>query len=130
MSFRKHAFRHPALWHVTGWGLIAVIVYLSLAHTSIGVPGQYGDKYGHVIAYGAVMFWFLQIYECTPSRITAAASLIALGVGLEFLQGWSGYRTFDYADMIADCIGVGLGWIAAPPRTPHVLERIEKAAPT
>jgi hypothetical protein len=126
MIFRKHPFQHPVVWMALGWSLVGVIVYLSLAHTSIGIPGQNGDKYGHVIAYGAVTFWFLQIYECRPSRLTIAAGLIALGVGLEFAQAWTGYRTFDYADMVADCIGVALGWLASPPRTPHLLERVEK----
>lgn len=126
MNFRKHAFRYPGVWITLGWSMLAVIVYLSLARNTIDIPGSYGDKYGHVIAYGAAMFWFLQIYECVPSRIIAACGLLALGVGLEFAQAGTGYRTFDYADMVADAIGIAIGWIASPPRTPHVLERVEK----
>ena len=110
-----------------GWSLIVVIVYLSLAHNTITIPGENGDKYGHILAYASVMYWFLQIYECKPSRFLIAAGLIALGVGLEFAQAWTGYRTFDYADMVADCIGIAVGWLISPPRSPHVLERVEKA---
>jgi hypothetical protein len=126
MIFRKHEFRHPALWITVAWSLVAVVVYLSLASLSISAPAAHADKYGHVLAYGVVMFWFLQIYECTPSRLTFAGALIALGIGLEFAQSWTGYRTFDYADMVANAIGITIGWLAAPPRTPHVLERVEK----
>lgn len=126
MIFRKHQFRRPALWIALGWLLIIVIVYLSLAHNTINIPGQNGDKYGHILAYAAVMFWFLQIYECTPSRLTIMAALVALGIGLEFAQAMTGYRTFDYGDMVADCIGVALGWLAAPPRTPNVLDPVDK----
>ena len=126
MIFRKHEFRHPAIWIAVAWSLVGLIVYLSLASMSISVPGAHADKYGHVLAYGVVMFWFLQIYECTPSRVTIAGGLITLGIALEFAQAWTGYRTFDYADMGADALGVAIGWLAAPPRTPHVLERVEK----
>ena len=127
MPFRKHEFRHPLIWTAVAWSLVVVIVYLSLAKTSIPVPGAHADKYGHVLAYGVVMFWFLQIYECTPSRLTIGGGLLGLGVALEFAQSWTGYRTFDYADMVADAIGVTLGWLAAPPRTPHILERVDRA---
>jgi glycopeptide antibiotics resistance protein len=36
-----------------------------------------------------------------------------MGVGLEFVQGWLAYRTFDTMDMAANTIGVLLGWGAA-----------------
>ena len=34
---------------------------------------------------------------------------LALGVALEFMQGWTDYRTFDVADMAADALGVAVG---------------------
>jgi VanZ family protein len=39
------------------------------------------------------------------------AALVGLGVGLEFVQGWTGYRSFDVMDMLADSVGVLLGWM-------------------
>ena len=33
-----------------------------------------------------------------------------MGVALEFVQGWGGYRLFDIADMVANTLGVLLGW--------------------
>jgi hypothetical protein len=33
---------------------------------------------------------------------------------------------FEYADMVADCVGIVLGWMVSPPRTPNLLERIER----
>ena len=35
-----------------------------------------------------------------------------MGVALEFIQGWTGYRTYDPFDMLANTIGVALGWAA------------------
>ena len=36
-----------------------------------------------------------------------------MGIGLEFIQGWLGYRTYDPFDMLANTIGVALGWMAS-----------------
>lgn len=125
--FQKHPFKYPALWLMTGWMLIAAIIYLSLANLS-GVPlhVENGDKYGHIAAYAAVMFWFMQIYEDTRSRLTIAAGLLAMGIALEFAQAWTGYRTFERADMIADSVGIAIGWLVSPPRTQNLLDRVEK----
>jgi hypothetical protein len=30
----------------------------------------------------------------------------------------------DPVDMVANAVGVALGWLAAPPRTPNVLDRL------
>jgi glycopeptide antibiotics resistance protein len=36
-----------------------------------------------------------------------------MGIGLEFIQGMLGYRTYEVFDMLANTIGVLLGWAAA-----------------
>jgi glycopeptide antibiotics resistance protein len=41
----------------------------------------------------------------------ALAALIGMGVGLEFLQGWTGYRFFDVRDMVANGSGAMLGFL-------------------
>lgn len=56
------------------------------------------------------MFWFAQLY---PARRLYAAGFIALGVALEFVQGWLGYRAYEHHDMLANTLGVLLGWGAA-----------------
>ena len=33
-----------------------------------------------------------------------------MGVALEFIQGWLGYRDFELFDMGANALGVLLGW--------------------
>jgi VanZ family protein len=42
-----------------------------------------------------------------------ASVLIVMGVTMEFLQDMTGYRSFEYADMLANATGVGLGWVWA-----------------
>ena len=67
------------------------------------------------------MFCFAQLDARHRNRLAYAAGFVALGVGLEFVQGLTDYRTFEVADMVANAIGVLLSWISAPPRGPDVL---------
>lgn len=72
-----------------------------------------GDKLGHLLAYGLLMFWFAQVYFSTKARAAHAALFLAMGIGLEVLQGMSGTRQYDVVDMLANTAGVGCGWMAA-----------------
>src|SRR5690349_16906989 len=105
------------LWLAAGWLLVLAIIYLSLTPHPIDIPVEQGDKIGHLLAYGALMLWFAQVYVKKRQRIVVAAASIALGVGLEFAQLLTDTRMFEVADMLADGTGVLIGWALAPPRT-------------
>jgi VanZ family protein len=120
-----HRLKWRALWLAIGWLILTVIVYLSVAPLPVELPASGGDKIGHVLAYAVAMFWFGQIYGELRPRLFIAAALVGLGIGLEYVQAFTHYRTFDYGDMVADALGVALGWIASPPRVANVLARIE-----
>ena len=96
-----------------GWGWAATIVWLSLTPAPPTLDFEHSDKLGHFLVYGALMFWFCLLYFKTRVRILYAAGFIAMGIGLEFIQGWLVYRTYDPLDMLANTIGVALGWTAA-----------------
>jgi len=105
-----------------GWaGVVGVIILSLIPRPPEVIAIEQGDKAEHVLAYGTVMFWFAQIYVRQRGRVVAAALLVALGVGLEYVQGWTGWREFSYADMAADAVGVAVGWLLAPPRTRNLL---------
>jgi VanZ family protein len=55
------------------------------------------------------MFWFCVLYRSLRVRAFYAAGFIAMGIALEFVQGWLGYRSFEVADMAANTVGVALG---------------------
>ena len=88
--------------------MVVAIVWASLTPAPPSAPGS--DKVGHLAAYGALMFWFAQLYA---RRVAWAAGFVVLGVALEFAQSWTGYRSFEVNDMLANTAGVGLGWGAA-----------------
>jgi VanZ family protein len=97
-----------------GWLCVAAIIYLSLTPVRLElVPAKHGDKLEHAFAYGFLMLWFCQDYQRRTQRMMLALLLIALSVGMEILQGLMGHRSFNYSDMLANNIGVLLGWTAA-----------------
>jgi VanZ family protein len=108
-------------WIIIGWvGVVAVTVLALIPSPPRLVPVEQGDKVEHVLAFGSLMYWFAQVYLQRRSRLAAAGLLMALGVAIEFLQGETGYRSFEYADMGAECVGIFIGWLLAPPRLPNL----------
>lgn len=72
------------------------------------------DKIEHLLAY-AVLTFLPTIHERRRFGFAAATGAVALGVGLEFAQLYSGWRDFEVRDMLADAIGVVSGAAAAIP---------------
>ena len=109
-------------WIALGWaGVIAVIVLSLIPAPPELIEIEEGDKIEHLLAYGSLMFWFAQVYLPVRARWLVAVPLVAMGVGVEFVQGWTGWRLFSYADMLANTAGVAVGWLVATPRTPNLL---------
>ena len=114
LSFEK-------LWLTLGFGFVALVFYLSLAPDlpDTGVPN--GMKIGHVLAYGWLMFWFAQIYRSNAMRYAFALVFCAMGIGLEYIQGLTDYRGFEYSDMFINSTGVGLGLLLSHTRLQNTL---------
>jgi VanZ family protein len=101
-------------WLAAGWLLVGLIIYLSLTpHPPEPLSFLYGDKLEHAFAYGSVALWFFQIYLPVRSRVIGSVMLVGLGIGLEFVQGWTGYRHFEIGDMMANSVGVSIGFVLA-----------------
>lgn len=105
------------------------MIYLSLTSEPPDLGSPEVLSYGHVLAYGWLMLWFAQIHRAGRARLAIAAALCLLGVGLEYAQGMTGYRTFDYADMLFDVIGVALGLALACTSLQDALAALERLLP-
>jgi len=114
--------RWRPLWLTLGWTWAGAIVWLSLTPAPPKVDFAQSDKVGHFIAYGGLMLWFSLLYLKRASRAAYATGFIAMGVGLEFVQGWLGYRTCDALDMAANTLGVLLG-LALGLAMPRIMAR-------
>jgi len=104
---------------------VALVIYLSLMRPPSGVSSQVFDI-GHLFVYAWLMTWFAQIHRPTATRFAIGAALCALGAALEFLQGMTGYRTFDYADMAMNTFGVVIGLLLARTPAQYVLRECER----
>ncbi len=112
-------------WLALGWIWVLVVFYLSLMpHPPEPVAFSGVDKVEHALAYALLMLWFCQVY-LGAARIRTSLWLVAMGVGIEFLQRMTGYRAFEYADMLADATGVLAGWGMALTKLGNVLRMLE-----
>lgn len=112
-------------WRTIGWLLVGLVIVESLIPGPIEVPIEQGDKLAHVAAYATLMFWFAQDGR-RERRMLYAIAFGAMGVALEFAQRFTGYRTYDVADMLADAVGVAIAWAISPPRGPEIIPRLER----
>ncbi|HHI92123.1 MAG TPA: VanZ family protein [Gammaproteobacteria bacterium] len=104
-------FQWYGLWVSVGWALVALVIYLSLSFNPPSIlEFTFADKLKHMFAYGVLMGWFGQLYSARKSQLIWALAFCLLGVTMEFAQGWGGHRFFDVVDMVANSIGVLLGW--------------------
>jgi VanZ family protein len=113
-------------WFAIGWLGIAAVIYLSLTPNPPKLDLEQGDKLQHLAAYGSLMLWFAQLAVARNRRLWTGIALIGLGVGLEFAQLALEYRTFSYADMVANAAGVAIGWLLATSRLPNMLTVAER----
>ena len=95
---------------ITAIGIVIAIWVLSLLPLSqSGVPGS--DKIHHFLAYFACMFFWGQCYPRPAQRLVLTILFILMGVLVEFAQGLTGYRYYDWQDMVANGIGVAAAWL-------------------
>ncbi len=98
------------IWLFVGIAILALLWTLSLMPSPPLVGIENADKFGHLAMYGGTMWWWGQYWHTHRQRIGLAIVFTLMGVGIEYLQGRSGWRTFDVQDMIANGAGVALGW--------------------
>lgn len=107
------SLRWQKFWLALGIGFVLLVVYLSLTPDPPDLGISQGLKFGHVLAYAWLMLWFAQLYRSTPRRVLLAALFCGLGIALEYVQGMTDYRGFEYSDMLINSLGVATGWIVA-----------------
>lgn len=74
------------------------------------------DKILHAGSFAVLAFlsaWAFQRKGKAPSVVGIALGCLAYAAATEIAQGLLGWRTADFADLIADMVGVGLGLAAA-----------------
>jgi hypothetical protein len=120
--------RYPWFWRIVGWALVAVVCIGSvLPERALEVLGALAipDKVEHATSYLVLMVWFAGLHARRDS-VPIAIGLVALGLGLEIVQGRLGYRTFDWLDLAADTVGVVAGWVLSMTWLEGWCQRVER----
>jgi VanZ family protein len=100
-------------WLLTGYMLVFLVIYLSLTSQQVNIDMGFSfqDKFYHFIAYFTLMFWFAHVYHGKTHRYTIALAFIMMGVFLEVIQSLTPERYFEYADMVANTVGVVFAYL-------------------
>jgi VanZ family protein len=128
MAMTARPLRYLTLWRTFGRLLVVAMLAVALlpAPAVVGaVP--LGDKIGHVCAFAFLMLWYAQIYD-GGERARCALAALGLGILIELLQALTPYRSAEFADLAADAIGVGLGWLVARGPLGNLLSWLEDRA--
>lgn len=110
------------VWLALGIAWLLAVWVLSL----IPVPPlaqEVNDKIEHATTYALLMLWWGQL-GFPPMRVVLA--LIAMGIGIEFAQGLTPYRSFDVHDMLANTLGVSVASLLLLSPLGRVLQMLEK----
>ena len=82
---------------------------LALLPTSHALPTTGWDKSNHMLAFLTLTLLGLLAYPAKPLAMTI--SLVAYGGLIEVLQSFTPTRSAEWGDLLADAVGVGIGWL-------------------
>jgi len=120
--FKKTSTRdktQKTLWILVGSSAVLLVVYAS---TTFNYPFKrailqtaLGDELAHLLSYGLIMFCFCRSWKASRTQIIVGSGLIALGIGLEFLQIAMGDESlkFGFNDIFANTLGIVVGYVLA-----------------
>ncbi len=117
-------YRH--YWMLLGFLYITIILAGSLLRVpELNLHFSYSDKIIHFLLYFILAGWFIQLYHTLKSRLLILLGAMLLGLLIEYLQGMTAYRSFDYADELANSIGAITAFLLANSAFATLLRRID-----
>lgn len=125
-SSARRAFRRPRLWLSLWIAMIAAVIALSLMRGP-PIPAVLAiGKFDHWLAYFVLEAMAVQIYTSRRAQFGAAVAMTALGIALEFAQGYlTTWRDMSAYDGAIDTLGVAVGLALAWTRFATMLQRID-----
>jgi VanZ family protein len=119
-------YTHAGWWRAIGWLLLAGLTIGSIVPMpGSPLPVEGGDKIGHVLGWGLVTFWWLQLAADRGIMFSRAAGLFAWSIAIEGIQSVTPWRSGEWADVAANAAGVGLAVILWHTPARHALARID-----
>ncbi|MGB0126486.1 MAG: hypothetical protein WBP72_02525 [Rhodocyclaceae bacterium] len=121
--------RYRSLWIAIGTMGLAALVFVHVTSHShhLLTFHRNADKIEHILAFGAAMVWFGQLYRRGLERALFCACLILGGVALEYAQHALGhFDPVEYGDMAADAAGACLGMLVLRTRAADIISWLTK----
>ncbi len=119
--------RWRRFWLAAGCLLLMVLLGLALVPLPQMVTGELlTDKVWHALAFALLMLWFAGLYP-RHRYLLVFLALTAYGVLMELLQAQVPNRYAEFADLLADLVGLATGWLLAftpLSRWPHFAEHL------
>jgi VanZ family protein len=104
------SLRYPVLWAALGWLFVISVATGSLLPAPVVDDlMDDNDKLMHASAYLMLMVWFGGLYP-RRKHLRIAVALLGLGIALDLLQGLTSTRSLDVYDMVANSLGLGVGF--------------------
>ncbi len=121
------AFAWPRLW-LSAWALMIVAVIVLSLMRGPPIPSVLAiGKFDHWLAYFVLEAMAVQLYARSRAQILAAVAMTALGIALEFAQGYlTTYRDMTFYDGVIDTVGVVCGLAIARTRFAGVLQKFDE----
>jgi hypothetical protein len=95
---------------LTFWVAALVVLYFALAPVPEREPFTGWDKANHVVAFGGLAV--LGLLGWASRARLVLTGLIGYGVLIELLQLATVDHHFDLHDLVADAVGLAVGWLA------------------
>lgn len=114
-----------SMWLVFGVIYIGAIFYYSLRYEKPSTPiFEHFDKILHFNAYLCLMGYFSLIY-LKKNHLKVLCTFIVMGVCIELLQIATGYRSFEFLDIIANTSGLICGGVISRNYFPNLISRVD-----
>lgn len=94
------------IWYSIGIFMLVLVAVASLLPApDVGV----GDKLSHLVTYLVLAGWFSLLAVNWRQLVLTVIGLLAYGGLIELLQGLTSYRYPEWADLLANGIGIAVG---------------------
>ncbi|MDX3904696.1 MAG: VanZ family protein [Pigmentiphaga sp.] len=95
-------------WKPMFWAAALGILVLSLLPPATPLPSTGWDKTNHLLGFGVLAL--LARFAYPGPAWPRLAGLLAYGALVEVLQSLTPYRSAEWTDLIADGLGILIGW--------------------
>ncbi len=130
MSVHDNHLKWPVLWHAVGAAMLLAITVLSLSPSDAPyLVFLWWDKLMHFVGYAIIAAWYAALVP-RAHLLWVLIGLIALGVGIEFGQGFVAGRSREALDALANTLGAISGVALGLTPWRHLLRLVESILTT